>query len=97
MGSSRHSMTSTVVPSRITVMASATREISLSLCEIMIEVMPRDLSSSIKFSRVSLSFSFRLAVGSSRMRSLTSLARALAISTSCCWPIPRLFTSVYPS
>ena len=75
-------------PSRSTVMELATFEISLSLWEIRIEEMPRFLNSSSRFSSASLSLSFRLAVGSSRISSFTSLDSALAISTSCCLPTP---------
>ena len=86
---SRQSMVSTVLPSRRMVTESATRAISLSLCEIRMQVMPWALSSSSRSSRAWLSFSFRLAVGSSRISSLTCLDSALAISTSCCLPTPR--------
>ena len=75
-------------------MESATLEISLSLWEIRIEEMPCALNWSSRFRSASLSFSFRLAVGSSRIRSFTFLESALAISTSCCLPTPRLVTSV---
>ena len=51
------------------------------------------LNSSSRSSSASLSASLRLAVGSSRISSLTSLASALAISTSCCLPTPRLVIS----
>ena len=44
--------------------------------------------------RFSLSVSVRGAVGSSRISSLARLDRALAISTSCCRPMPRLITGV---
>ena len=44
---------------------------SLSLCEIRIEAMPCRLNSSSRASSASLSLSFRLAVGSSRINSLT--------------------------
>ena len=83
----------TVAPSRSTVMLSATLEISLSLCEIRMQVMPWRLSSSSSSISASLSVSFRLAVGSSKISSLTSLDRALAISISCCLPTPRLVIS----
>src|SRR5713226_3759149 len=45
-------------------------------------------------SSAALSLSLRLAVGSSRIKRRTSLDSALAISTSCCLPIPILVTSV---
>ena len=73
---------------------SATFEISFSLCEMMIDAMPCFLKSSRRFSSFWLSLSFSDAVGSSRMSSLTFLASALAISTSCCLPIPMLVISV---
>jgi hypothetical protein len=92
--SARQSSVSTVPPSRRTVMESATFEISLSLWEIRIEEMPCALNWSSRLRSASLSFSFRLAVGSSRIRSFTFLESALAISTSCCLPTPRLVTSV---
>ena len=75
-------------------MESATREISLSLCEIKMQVMPWALSSSSRSSRAWLSFSLRLAVGSSRISSRTLRDRALAISTSCCLPTPSWPTGV---
>ena len=78
----------------MTVIWSAMRLISLSLCEIMIEVMPCALNSSRRSRSAWLSFSDSDAVGSSRMSSLTSLASALAISTSCCLPVPMLVISV---
>ena len=92
--SRRQSSVSTVVPSRRMVIESATLATSLSLCEIRIEVMPCSLSSSSRSSSASLSLSLRHAVGSSRISSLTSLASALAISTSCCLPTPMLVISV---
>ena len=61
--------------------------------EMMIEVMPCDLNSTRSFSSAALSVSLRLAVGSSRISSFTFLASALAISTSCCLPMPRLVIS----
>ena len=79
----------------MTVILSATRAISLSLWEMMIAVMPCDLNCSSRFSSAALSVSLRLAVGSSRMRSCTFLASALAISTSCCLPTPMLVISVF--
>ncbi len=86
-----------VWPSRITVTWSATRLISFSLCEMRIEVMPCRLNSSSRSSSAWLSFSDRLAVGSSRISSSTSLLSALAISTSCCLPTPMLVISVLGS
>ena len=82
------SSVSIVRPSRMIVMASAICSISLSLWLIMIEVMPWSLQARSRSSRCSESSSFRAAVGSSRMSSLTSLDSALAISTSCCLPTP---------
>ena len=90
----RQSSVSTEVPSRMIVIWSATFEISFSLCEMMIDAMPCFLKSSRRFSSFWLSLSFSDAVGSSRMSSLTFLASALAISTSCCLPIPMLVISV---
>ena len=75
-------------------MVSATLAISFSLWEIRIEEMPRALNSRSSFSSASESVSLRLEVGSSRIRSLTSLDSALAISTSCCLPRPISVTSV---
>ena len=78
-----------VWPSRRMVIESATRAISLSLCEMMMLVMPSALSSRMRSSSLVLSSSLSAAVGSSRISSLTFLASALAISTSCCLPTPR--------
>ena len=77
-----------VRPSRMIVMASEICSISLSLWLIMMQVMPRSRRPPSRRSRFWLSPSFSAAVGSSRMSSLTSLASALAISTSCCLPMP---------
>ena len=88
------SSVSTVLPSRMTVMRSAISVISLSLCEIMIEVMPRSWSRRSRPSRCSESLSLSAAVGSSRISSRTSLDSALAISTSCCLPTPSWPTGV---
>ena len=82
------SRVSMVLPSRRMVIASATRSISLSLWQIMIEVMPLACSPLSRSSRCWESSSLSAAVGSSRMSSLTSLPSALAISTSCCLPTP---------
>ena len=68
--------------------------ISLSLCEIMIEVMPRSLSWRSSPSRCAESLSLSAAVGSSRISSRTSFDSALAISTSCCLPTPSWPTGV---
>ena len=83
-----------MAPSRSTVIAVGDPAISFSLWEIRIEVMPCALNSSSRSSSASLSVSFRLAVGSSRISSFTSLDSALAISTSCCLPTPMSVTSV---
>ena len=88
------SSVSMVAPSRKIVIWSATFLTSFSLWEIRIEVIPCCLNSSKSASSASLSFSFRLAVGSSRIRSFTSLESALAISISCCFPTPRLVIRV---
>ena len=77
-----------VRPSRMIVMASEICSISLSLWLIMMQVMPRSRRPPRSLSRFWLSPSLSAAVGSSRMSSLTSLASALAISTSCCLPMP---------
>ena len=82
------SSVSMVRPSRMIVMASEICSISLSLWLIMMQVMPRSRRPPSRSSRFWLSPSFSAAVGSSRMSSLTSLASALAISTSCCLPMP---------
>ena len=57
-------------------------------------MIPCCLNSSKSASSASLSFSFRLAVGSSRISSFTSFESALAISISCCFPTPRLVIRV---
>ncbi len=85
---------STLAPSRRIVTLSATRAISLSLCEIRIEVMPCSRNASSRVRSAALSLSLSEAVGSSRIRSRTFFESALAISTSCCLPIPRSVTSV---
>jgi hypothetical protein len=78
-----------VPPSRMMVILSATRRISLSLWEMMIEVMPCLRNSMSRLSSASESVSLSEAVGSSRISSLHVLAdSALAISTSCCLPTP---------
>jgi hypothetical protein len=64
------------------------------LWEIRIDEIPCALNRSSRARSASLSFSFRLAVGSSRIRSLTFFESALAISTSCCLPTPRLVIRV---
>ena len=81
-------------PSRMIVIESEICSISLSLWEIMIEVIPLRRSPSSRVSRCWESASLSAAVGSSRISSLTSLARALAISTSCCLPMPMFLISV---
>ncbi len=85
---------SIALPSRMIVISSAICSISLSLWLMMMLAMPLDFSPTIRSSRCCESFSFRAAVGSSRMRSLTSLCRAFAISTSCCLPTPRFLICV---
>ena len=92
--SARTSRVSMVRPSRMIVIASATCSISLSLWEIMIEVMPLPCSPWSRSSRLVESSSLSAAVGSSRISSLTFLVSALAISTSCCLPMPRCLTGV---
>ena len=86
--SSTMSRVSIVLPSRMIVVEFAMSAISLSLCEIMIDVMPCPCRCSSRFSRCSESESLSAAVGSSRMSSFTFLESALAISTSCCLPTP---------
>ena len=73
----RQSTWSTVRPSRSTVMRSATRATSLSLCEIRIEAMPCWRNATSRSSSAALSVSLRLAVGSSRISSRTSLGQRL--------------------
>ena len=78
-----------VCPSRMTVTESETAAISLSLWEIMIMVMPcSSRSLRMRARRLAESSSLSAAVGSSRMSSLTSFDKALAISTSCWRPTP---------
>ncbi len=84
----------TTSPSRITVIVSATRLTSFSLCEMRIEEMPFALNSRRRSRSAAESASFSEEVGSSRMRSFTSFASAFAISTSCCLPSPRSPTKV---
>ena len=84
----------TVWPSRSTVIVSAISATSPSLCEMMIEVSPWRLNSRMSSRSAALSFSFSDEVGSSRIRSSTFFDSALAISTSCCLPVPRLPISV---
>ncbi len=81
-------------PSRMIVTESATRRISFSLCEMMIEVMPCSFSWRIRSRSLPLSSSLSAAVGSSRMSSFTFFDSALAISTSCCLPTPMSATRV---
>ena len=88
------SRVSIVRPSRRIVIESAMRAISFSLWLIMIEVMPLPCRPLSRSSRWLESSSLSAAVGSSRIRSLTSLLSALAISTSCCLPMPRFLTAV---
>ncbi len=83
-----------VRPSRRIVTESATRRISLSLWEMMMEVMPCFFSSRIRSRSLPLSSSLSAAVGSSRMSSFTFFDSALAISTSCCLPTPMSATRV---
>ena len=71
-----------VLPSRSTVTLSAILITSLSLWEMRTQVTPLSLSPLIISSRFSQSSSLRAAVGSSRMSSLTSRLKALAISMS---------------
>ena len=97
IGASRMSMVETVAPSRITVTLSAISRISFSLWLMMMQAMPCARNSLRRSSSARLSFSCRLAVGSSRISSRTSLASALAISTSCCLPTPSLPTGVVGS
>ena len=67
---------------------SATAAISFSLWLMITQVMPSARSPRSRSSRCAESSSLSAAVGSSRMSSLTSLESALAISTSCCLPMP---------
>ncbi|MNC92745.1 hypothetical protein D3C83_92260 [compost metagenome] len=61
---------------------------SLSLCEMITQVMPSSRSPRSRSSRWAESSSLSAAVGSSRMSSFTFFDSALAISTSCCLPTP---------
>ena len=79
----------------MTVILSATYAISLSLWEIMMDVMPSCLNLSSSSSRALESSSLREAVGSSRISSRAFLARALAISTICCFPTPISLINVW--
>ncbi len=90
----RASRVQMVWPSRSTVTTSATLITSLSLWVMRTQVTPCSFSSLRMEKRLSQSVSFRAAVGSSRTSSLTLRLIALAISTSCCLPTPRSFTSV---
>ena len=63
----------------------------------MIQVIPCALSSSMISRRFLLSSSLSEAVGSSRIRSSTFLAIALAISISCCLPTPSVLTGTLTS
>lgn len=56
--------------------------------------MPCRLSPSSNSNRASLSVSFKLAVGSSRISSLISFDSAFAISMSCCLSTPRFVIRV---
>ncbi|RAO16843.1 hypothetical protein LUPAC07_03011 [Micromonospora noduli] len=92
--SDRMSRVSTARPSRMTVVESAMAVISLSLCEIMMQVMPCSLRARNRSSRCAESMSLSAAVGSSRMSRRTFFDSALAISTSCCLPTPSWMTGV---
>ena len=59
----------------------------------MIEI-PSFLRSEITLSNLSVSEIVRLDVGSSMIMIFASLDKALAISTSCCWPIDSFDTGV---
>ncbi len=80
-----------VLPSLRTVTVSAIDITSFNLCEIIIDVIPSCLSSFNRFNRFSESSSFNAAVGSSNIKSFTSLLNAFAISTNCCLPTPKSF------
>ena len=88
------SSVSITMPSRSTVMRSATVSTSFILCEMMIEAIPSAFNSIKSFSSRSESLSLRLDVGSSRISNFTFLFSAFAISTSCCLPVPRWVMSV---
>ena len=81
-------------PSLITVILSATKDTSFNLCEIIIDVIFFFLNSSNKCNNFCESVSFNEAVGSSRMRNVIFFAKAFAISTNCCLPIPISLISV---
>ena len=96
ISSSLEFIVSMVEPSLMTVILSATYETSLSLWEMMIIVIPCSFWSFFMRSRSALeSVSLSDDVGSSRIRSLAFFAKALAISTSCCLPVPISLISVF--
>ena len=82
------SSVSIVRPSRRIVIESAIAAISLSLCEMITQVMPSSRRPRSRSSRCAESSSLSAAVGSSRISSFTSFDSAFAISTSCCLPTP---------
>ncbi len=69
--------------------------ISLSLWVMMMEVSTSFLNSISRSSSILASSSLREEVGSSKMSSFTFLEKALAISTSCCLPVPISLTRVW--
>ena len=73
---------------------SATWLTSFSLWLMRIAEIPRSRNSVSSFRSAWLSASLSDDVGSSRISSFTSLDSALAISTSCCLPMPRSPTRV---
>ena len=79
----------TTRPRRMTVMVSATSRISRSLWVMKTMEVPEALSSRMMVMSSSVSCGVSTAVGSSRMRTLASLARALMISTRCWTPTGR--------
>ena len=83
-----------VLPSLNTVIVSAISRTSLSLCDIRMQVTPLVFKFRIISRRFWQSFSFNAAVGSSSIKSLAFLYKALAISTNCCCPIPSSFILV---
>ncbi len=77
----RGSASPTVVPRRMTLIASATESTSCSLCEMKMTVTPSALSSRRFAKSASTSWGTRTAVGSSRIRIRAPRYSTLRIST----------------
>ena len=82
----------TVLPWRITVIASACLSTSSSLWEMKMIVAPSVVSSRNERNNSSTSCGTRTAVGSSRIRMLAPRYRTFRISTRCLSPTPRSYT-----